>query len=788
MNIKRILKVALYTTNASDVGQMYILLGIIALIIGSVNAALIRDQLSFNNLSAVDYYDAVTLHGIFMIFFVVMPLSTGFANYLVPRMIGAHDLYWPKINALSFWMLVPAVILASISPLLGAVDLGWYMYAPLSVETTVNYGLGTNMIEIALILSGLSSTLTGVNFVMTITKMKKVPYLKMPLFVWGFFTTSLLLIIAMPSLTAGLVFAYLERLWGTPFFNSALGGSAVLWQQLFWFFGHPEVYILILPAMGLVSELLPKMARREIFGYTAIALSSIAIAFLSALGVWMHHMFTAIDNTLVQIVSSATTMAIAIPSGVKVLNWTATLYGGEIRYKTPTILLISFIAMFLLGGITGVFFPLVPIDYALNGTYFVVGHFHYMVYAILYALLGALFYYFPFWSGKWYNDDLGKAGAILLVGGTFLTATGMSIAGILGMPRRYAVIPSPIYDPFQFMASVGAVLTGIGLFILAGVLVHGILRGRAVSGVDPWDNISVKLQDFFIKPVKLPLSFGKSLDGAFDEEYHGIKFPYYSVLGLFLSFIPLGFMFILIGLIPIGILLLLAFIGVGLYWGYDQWFKPMQPPPHFYADGGVPVTNSVNNSVSPSLGIASMRDARSAVLWFILAEVVLFGSFIGGYAFIMSPVTNPLSYVNNIVPAVEIFPLPAIMTAILLSSSIPAHIAYEYFKKGNVKMFRNLGLLTMAMGLTFLGGQIYEFTHYIHFIPQDSAASAFFFATVNLHGFHVIMGLVIWAFMMLRIRKGFTPYAGSVAATYYWHFVDAVWVVVFSTFYLHLIV
>ncbi|MEM3350637.1 MAG: cbb3-type cytochrome c oxidase subunit I [Saccharolobus sp.] len=788
MDVKRVLKVALYTTNASDIGQMYMLLGIISLIAGSINAALIRDQLTFNNLNAVDYYTAVSLHGIFMIFFMVMPLSVGFANYLIPRMIGAHDLYWPRINALSFWILAPAVFLTIIAPLFGPIDTGWYMYAPLSVELSVNYGLGTTLVETALILSGISSTLTGINFLMTIIKLKKVPYFKMSLFTWSFFATSILLVVAMPPLTAGLVFAYLERMWNLPFFNPSLGGSPVLWQNLFWFFGHPEVYILILPAMGLVGEILPRMVGRQIYGYKALALSSMAIAFLSVLGVWMHHMFTAIDNTVAQMVASATTMAIAVPSGVKVFNWTATLYGGEIRYRAPAILVISFIALFLVGGITGVFFPLVPLDYAFNGTYLVVGHFHYMVFAILVALLAGLIYYFPYWSGKWYHEDIMKSATLLIVAGTFLIATGMIIDGVLGMPRRYAVVPSPIYVPFQQLIDVGSIFTGIGLVMGFIDLVYSWIRGKAVTSIDPWNAVAIGIPDFNIKPVKLPLSFGKSLDGSIEEEYHGISFPYYSVLGIMLSFIPLGFIFMFINLIPIGILLILAFMGVGVYWAYDQWFKSI-PPPMQLDGGGSPSINAANGlTVTPALGRIVMRDARTAVLWFILAEICLFGSFIGGYMFVASPITNPIAYASVPPLRVEYFPLPVIMTVILLSSSIPAHLAYEEFKKGNMKMFKALGILTALMGFTFLMGQVYEFTHVIHFTPQQSAFTAFFFATVSLHGFHVIMGLVVWAFVLLRAFKGVNPYGGSVAATYYWHFVDAIWVVVFSTFYLHLFV
>jgi len=781
----KILNTAIRTTNASDIGQLYILLGIISLIIGSINGFLIRYQLTYNTLGAVNYYDAVTLHGIFMIFFVVMPLATGFANYLVPRMIGAHDLYWPRINALSFWILPPAVLLAAISPYFGPVNTGWYMYAPLSTDLNVNYGIGVNLLQISLIVAGISSTLTGVNFVMTIVKLKKVPYFKMPLFVWAFFATAILLIIALPPLTAGLVMAFLERAWGTPFFNPLLGGSPILWQHLFWFFGHPEVYILVLPAMGLVSEILPRMAGRPIYGYKMVALSSMAIAFFSAFSVWMHHMFTAIANDTIRILAGAVTLAIAVPSGIKVFNWTATLYDAKIRVTAPFLLSISFVILFLLGGITGVFFPLIPLDYALNGTYFVVGHFHYVVFAILVGLLAGVVYYFPYLTGKRYDEEIAKSGSILLLAGSMLLATAMSIAGVLGLPRRYAQDPSIIYQPFQFAANVGGILIGIGLIMIFGALIYAWIRGPRVTNTDPWEVESIGMPDFYIRPVALPLSLGKSIDGAHEEHYHG--FPYYSVLGLLMILVPLGFQAFFLGLLPLGFVFLFSFIGVGVAWLYSQWFRGITTlPPKMFDGAGLPNSHDPNGNVS---AVLTIRDTRTAVLLFIVAEIFLFGSFIGGYLFVASPITNPISYVYARPPAeIEYFPLPTIMSAILISSSIPAHLAYEAMKKGNVRLFKSLGVLTSAMGITFLLGQVYEFTHVIHFTPQANAFASFFYSTVNLHAFHVVMGLVIWAVVLGRAFRGVYPYGGAVAASYYWHFVDAVWVVVFSTFYLHLFV
>lgn len=785
--VVKILKHALTTTNASDIGIMYIVVGVISLIIGSIDAALIRDQLTFNNISAVDYYTAVSLHGIIMIFFMVMPISVGFANYLVPRMIGANDLYWPKINALSFWILVPSVFLVFIAPLFGPIDTGWYMYAPLSTELSVNGGFGVDLVEIGLMVAGVSSTLTGINFIMTITKLRKVPYSKMTLFAWSMFATSILLFIALPPLTAGLVMAFLERNWGLNFFNAAAGGNPVLWQHIFWFFGHPEVYILVLPAMGLVSELIQRAAaRRRLYGYMAVALSSMAIAFLSSFTVWMHHMLTAIFNEPIRILASSMTMAIALPSGIKVFNWTVSLYNSRLRITTPGLLALGFVVLFLVGGITGVFLPQVPIDYAVNGTYFIVGHFHYMVGAILIALLGGLFYYFPHFTGRRYDENLGNSAAILLISGFFILSTGMSIDGALGMPRRYAVVPLPQYQPFQDMVTVGGVLVGVGMIMAFANLLYSYFRGEKVTTTDPWNVESIELPDFAIKPVKLPLTFGKAMDGSEPEHHHGSYYP--SILGLLMVFPPLGFLALLHGILPLGLFFILSFIGAGFAWMYNDYFKGMLPPsspsfnlPSSHIDGGIPVNNNVvsNNSVSTSVIVS---DARRAVLLFIIAEVTLFGSFIGGYLFVQN--FTPTFATIQRVP-IEVFPLPVILTIILLSSSIPAHLAHHELMKGNLKAYKILGALTFVMGFTFLMGQVYEFTHLIEFTPQLNAFTTFFFSIVNLHAFHVIMGLTLWAFTLFRARK-IPPYAGATATTYYWHFVDAIWVIVFTMLYLSL--
>ena len=585
----------------------------------------------------------------------------------------------------------------------------------------------------------------------------------MPLFVWAFFATAILLMIALPPLTAGLAMAFLARDWGFQFFNANAGGNPLLWQNVFWFFGHPEVYILMLPAMGIIGEVLPRSVGRQIYGYKALALSSFAIAFLSALGVWMHHMFASIFNFWANVVSSIITMAIAIPSGVKVVNWTATFYGGKFKATGYSILTIGFIALFLVGGITGVLFPLVPLDYDFNGTYAVVGHFHYMVFAILVAFLAALLYYFPYFTGKMYDMELSKSGALMTIVGAFVIATGMFVEGVLGMPRRYAVVPSPIYYPFRILIDVGGVIMGIGLVMIFGDLLYSWVKGKRVETLDPWGVEAIGLPVFYIKPVSLPLTFGKAMDGSEPEYRHGTFLP--AMLGLMMFMPGLGFLFILrFGLLAAGIPLILAFLGAGIYWVYHDYFKGVYPsvpsmkPPFGMAKmaGDVPITGGVPNNLTVTQeGIKKAIQTRTIVLYLIIAEIFLFGGFIGGYLYTINwtPAVQPL------LPSfhVDRYGLPLAMTVILLSSSIPAYFSYDSLLKGNLRRFKYLRLLTFAMGFTFLSGQMYEFTHIIHFTPQENVLTSFFFTIVWLHRFHVIMGLTLWAFTLLRVRR-IVPY------------------------------
>jgi len=753
------------TTNASDIGLLYIMLSLINFALAGNYAYIFRTHLAVENLlSPTTYYDLVSLHGIVMIFFFVMPILTGFANYLIPRMIGAEDLYWPKINALSFWLLVPATVLVNVAPLFGPVNTGWYMYTPLATDKAVNWGFGVDLVYIALILSGTSSTLTGINFLLTILRLRRVPLMRMSLMSWAFLSTAILMILAMPPLTAGLVMAFLDRNWGTAFFNASLGGDPVLWQHLFWFFGHPEVYILVLPAMGLVSEVLPRMAQRPIYGYTAVALSSVAIAFLSTM-VWVHHMFTVVPSVEIRTFFSIMTMLVAVPSGVKVYNWTMTLYGARIRMRTPMLYMLGFIATFIIGGVTGVFFPVIPVDLSLNDTYFVVGHFHLVIAAIVLAAAGALFYYFPYITGRWYHEGLGKLSFILVLSGFWITFNAFNAAGVLFEPRRYAAAPLFIQQVFQGIATVGAYVTAAGLVIALLSLIWGYVNGPRAKD-DPWGVGRIGMPDFVI-----PTPVGSGLRRRTGHEEHGTWFP--SIFGIVVSLIPIGALLLLNGLVVVGVLLILTASGLGFYWLYDEFLR--------IKGHGLATNGGVH------LGATELiSNTRWTIGLVIGAESFLFGGFLGGAWYTaIQDLGKGLSWPLGSI-SVEYFPLPTIMTIILLASSIPAHLAHMVYSRGNVRLFRILALLTMGMGIAFLLGQVYEFTHVIKFTAQTNVFGSFFYATVNLHAFHVIMGLILWFVVLARSLRGFETHAGALAATYYWHFVDVVWIFVFSTYYLNL--
>jgi cytochrome c oxidase subunit I len=478
------------TTDHKKIGILYLYTTFIFFIVGGVEALLIRLQLGVPDNTLLDpekYNQLFTLHGTTMVFLFVIPVFAGFANYVVPLMIGARDMAFPRINAWSYWLLLFGGLVLYGSLFFVPPEAGWTSYPPLSDDAFTPWG-GQDAWIIALHLVGLSSMLGALNFIATIHNMRApgMGWGRMPLFVWTILIYSYLIVLASPALAAALAMLLTDRHFGTAFFDPTQGGSPLLWQHAFWFYSHPAVYIMILPAFGIVSEVLPVFARKPIFGYKAIAASTAAIAFLGLL-VWAHHMFTTPMSTVVLAFFMLSSFVIAVPTGVKIFNWIATLWRGTIEFRVPLLFCVGLIGSFLIGGITGVFLAVFPVDWQLHDTYYVVAHLHYVLFGgSVMGIFAGLYYWFPKMSGRMLGEGLGKASFWTMLVGFHLTFLVQHALGMDGMPRRIAEYPgSSDWEIYNFISTVGSFVLAIGVLLTVINVARSLKRGR-VAGPDPW--------------------------------------------------------------------------------------------------------------------------------------------------------------------------------------------------------------------------------------------------------------------------------------------------------------
>ncbi len=485
------------TVDHKMIGIMYLLLALLFMLIGGVEALFMRIQLAepLNHFMGPETYDQFfTMHGTTMIFLVAMPAVFGFSVYFTPLMIGANEMAFPRLNAFSLWITLLGGMLLYFSFLAGgAPDAGWFNYAPLN-EKNYSINPGIDYYCMGLLLTGIGSVTTSLNIIVTVLhyRVKGMSLNKLPLFVWMVFVNSFLLIAAFPSLNAALSMLLLDRQFGAHFFNTANGGSALLWQHLFWIFGHPEVYIVILPPFGILSEVFPVFSRKPIFGYSFVAASSVAIALL-AFGVWAHHMFAVGLGNTVDAFFSASSMLIGIPTGVKVFNWIATMYGGKIKFTVSMMFAIAFLIEFTIGGLSGIAFAIVPIDWQLTDTYFVVAHLHYVfIGGTIFGILAGLFYWFPKMTGKFLDEKMGKWFFWLFVIGFNATFLVQHILGMIGMPRRVYTYPDiPGYGALNMISTLGAFIMG-GAVLLLGYMIKKSLKSGKKADNDPWDGFSLE--------------------------------------------------------------------------------------------------------------------------------------------------------------------------------------------------------------------------------------------------------------------------------------------------------
>ncbi|MCR8849234.1 cytochrome c oxidase subunit I [Rossellomorea sp. SC111] len=477
------------TVDHKKIAILYLMAGGFFFLVGGLEALIIRIQLAVPNndfVSAGLYNELLTMHGTTMIFLAAMPLIFAFMNAVVPLQIGARDVAFPFVNSLGFWLFFLGGVFLNLSWFMGgAPDAGWTSYASLSMASP---GHGIDFYVLGLQIAGAGTLIGGINFLVTIINMRApgMTYMRMPLFTWTVFVTSALILFAFPALTVGLFLMLFDRMFGANFFDVANGGNTIIWEHFFWIFGHPEVYILVLPAFGIFSEIIPHFSRKRLFGYSSMVFATVLIGFLGFM-VWAHHMFTVGLGPIANAIFAVATMAIAVPTGIKIFNWLLTMWGGSLRFTTPMLYAVAFIPTFVAGGVTGIMLASAAADYQFHDTYFVVAHFHYVIVGgVVFALLAGTHYYWPKMFGTMLNDFLGKIAFWLFFIGFHLTFFIQHFLGLMGMPRRvWTFLPGQGFETANLISSIGAGFMGVAVIVYVINIISTQVKGVKVSN-DPW--------------------------------------------------------------------------------------------------------------------------------------------------------------------------------------------------------------------------------------------------------------------------------------------------------------
>lgn len=778
----------LTTVDHKKIGIMYIVTSFFFFALGGIAALLIRFQLARPNTEILvgEFYNQVlTMHGTTMQFLFIIPIAIGFGNYFLPLMIGARDMALPRMNAFGYWMYLFGGILLYAAPLFGGwAEGGWVAYFPFS-SSEYQPGAGLDTWILGLQLVGFSSVFGGINFIATSINLRTpgMGWRQFPMFGWAILATSFLSVLATPGITAATLLTLLDRTIGVSLFNPAIGGDPVLYQHLFWFYSHPAVYIMVLPWFGIISEILPTFTRKPIFGYTALAGATMGIALVSFL-VWAHHIFTSMGSPLLNSVFAFTTMLVAVPTGVKIFNWLATVWGGKVTFNTAMLMSLGFIFLFTIGGITGVALAIVPFTWQMHDSYWVVAHFHnILIGGSILVLMGGVFYWFPKMTGRFLNEYLGKWLFWLWFIGFMVTYFPQYVLGMLGMPRRIYTYQEGIgWEIWNSISTLGSIMLAVGfLLFLYNVVIS--LRGPKTAGPNPWDGYTLEwatasppaAHNF---EVELPTEF-KSERPLYDwkkmglwpvqdeskkvreSEVHlpvGSAWPLISTIGLTIF---------LVGLVLQGPLWI-AGLGMTLYaliaWANEPAFESEEAELEVHHHNRTEINN----------GMLSMY-------WFIGSEIALFLMVFSGYFYLLF--SGRMAFPAEL-PSVQ---LALLNTLFLVSSSITVHVAHHDFNHGKRKTFLGLLGATLGFGAIFLGVTGFEWAEILaHGDPRENLFLAAFFTITGLHGIHVIIGLLMLGVAFFRGLGGaFTPKLqnGLEVPVAYWHLVDAIWIVVLLVLY-----
>jgi cytochrome c oxidase subunit 1 len=783
----------LTTVDHKRIGILYGGSALAFFLIGGLEALVIRLQLAWPDarvVGAETFNQLFTMHGTTMVFLALMPLSSAFFNYLVPLMIGARDVAFPRLNALSFWIFLFGGLFMTSSLIgLNAPHAGWYGYATLT-EKPFSIGPHTDFWLLGLLFLGTSSVMSALNFVVTILNLRApgMTFLRMPMFVWNTLVTSVLLLLAFPPITVALILLLFDRFFGTSFYLPAGGGSPVLWQHLFWIFGHPEVYILILPAMGIISEVLPTFARKPLFGYVSVVYATCLIAFFG-FGVWAHHMFVVGMGPIADAAFGLTTMIIAVPTGIKIFNWLATLWGGSLRFRTPLYFGVGFIAMFTIGGLSGIMHASPPVDLQQNDSYFVVAHFHYVLFGgTVLGLFSGLYYWWPKAFGRLLDERLGVLHFWLMLIGMNLTFFPMHFLGMMGMPRRiYTYAPGLGWDFWNLVASVGAVLIGLSLLVFLANVARTAARGAAAPA-DPWDGRTLEWAipspppeyNFATVPTVL------RRDALWQTKHPDARGPGVADLAALVTargpihVPPPSSLPILTGLamlvLAIGPLLHPAVMIVGGVLTVAGIFA--------IALERLPARASTEADEAEKIGSTGL-DHRKVAMWgFLGSECLFFGTLISTYL-----VYKGRSLSGPTPGEILNIPLTSFSTFVLLMSSLTVVLAVSAIQRGDLAGTRRWLAGTVAGGMIFLLGQVYEFREFLHegLGLTTNLFGSTFYVMVGFHGGHVSLGVLWLAVLWYLVRRGRVGQAQAVLvdiAGLYWHFVDVVWIAIFTLVYL----